>query len=162
MGIGIVFLRAALHRGVKGTDEIEAIGLPVYATIPFSDYQQKLNQKNADRKSRSATKGSSLLAVLSNDDLSIEAIRSLRTSMHFVMMESDGNVLMITGPNQEIGKSFVSANLAAVYAQMGQKVLLIDADMRKGHIQRLFNLEQANGLSEHLSGHRAVDVAKVC
>ena len=159
MGIGIVFLRAALHRGVKGTDEIEAIGLPVYATIPFSDVQQKLNQKYANRKSRDAIKGSSLLAVISNDDLSIEAIRSLRTSMHFVMMESDGNVLMITGPNQEIGKSFVSANLAAVYAQMGQKVLLIDADMRKGHIQRLFNLKQAGGLSEYLSNQVERDEA---
>jgi tyrosine-protein kinase Etk/Wzc len=152
LGIGIVFLRAALHRGVQNTDEIEAIGLPVYATIPYSDAQQKLNRQSKDRKSQGASDRTTLLATISNDDLSIEAIRSLRTSMHFAMMESDDNVLMITGPNQEIGKSFVSANLAAVYAQMGQRVLLIDADMRKGHIQQLFGLEQHNGLSEYLSG----------
>jgi capsular exopolysaccharide synthesis family protein len=152
IGIGAVFLRAALHRGVRSTDEIESIGLPVYAAIPFSDAQQKLNRKSSDRKSRGASERATLLAVTSDDDLSIEAVRSLRTSMHFAMMESDGNVLMITGPNQEIGKSFVAANLAAVYAQMGQTVLLIDGDMRKGHMQKLFNLEQGNGLSEYLSG----------
>jgi tyrosine-protein kinase Etk/Wzc len=152
MGIGIVFLRAALHRGVMNTDDIEAIGLPVYATIPFSDAQQKLNRRSSERKSQGASARATLLAVSSNDDLSIEAIRSLRTSMHFAMMESDGNVLMITGSNQDIGKSFVSANLAAVYAQMGQKVLLIDVDMRKGHMQKLFKLRYGNGLSEYLSG----------
>ncbi|MCK4586192.1 MAG: polysaccharide biosynthesis tyrosine autokinase, partial [Gammaproteobacteria bacterium] len=159
MGIGAVFLRAALHRGVRSTDEIEALGLPVYATIPFSAAQQKLNRKSSERKSKGASERARLLAVSSNDDLSIEAVRSLRTSMHFAMMESDDNVLMITGSNQEIGKSFVAANLAAVYAQMGQKVLLIDADMRKGHMQKLFNLEQVSGLSEYLSGQIERDKA---
>ena len=157
MGIGIVFLRAALHRGVRNTDEIEAIGLPVYATIPFSDAQQKLNRKSKDRKLQGASARSTLLAVISNDDLSVEAVRSLRTSMHFSMMESDGNILMITGPSQEVGKSFVAANLAAVYAQTGQKILLIDADMRRGHMHRLFNLEQSNGLSELLSNQSGKD-----
>jgi tyrosine-protein kinase Etk/Wzc len=152
VGIGIVFLRAALHRGVRSTDEIETIGLPVYATIPFSNAQQKLNRKSSERKSRGASARSTLLAVISNDDLSVEAVRSLRTSMHFAMTESDGNVLMITGPSQEVGKSFIAANLAAVNAQTGLKVLLIDADMRKGHMHRLFNLKQGDGLSEFLSG----------
>jgi tyrosine-protein kinase Etk/Wzc len=72
--------------------------------------------------------------------------------MHFAMMNSEENVLMITGPNQNVGKSFISANLATVYAQMGQKVLLIDADMRKGHMHEFFNLEKKDGLSEYLSG----------
>lgn len=151
LGVGIVFLRAALNRGIKSTDDIEAIGLPVYATIPFSKMQNKLTHWIKDRMSNGGSDESSLLAVKANDDLSIEAIRSLRTSMHFAMMEANGNVLMITGPSQEIGKSFISANLAAVYAQMGQKVLLIDADMRKGHMHKMFNLEQGKGLSEYLS-----------
>lgn len=157
VGVGIVFLREALRRGVKSTDEIEAIGLPVYATIPYSDLQQKLNRKLNDRKSRASNSESSLLAATSGNDLSIEAIRSLRTSMHFARINSEDKVLMITGPNQDIGKSFVSANLAAVYAQMGQKVLQIDADMRKGHMQDLFNLEKRNGLSEYLSGQIKID-----
>jgi tyrosine-protein kinase Etk/Wzc len=173
LGVGVVFLRAALHRGVKSTDDIEAIGLPVYATIPFSELQNKLTRWMGERKISDVVKGkgkgkgkgkdksdeSSLLAVRSNDDLSIEAIRSLRTSMHFAMMESTGNALMITGPSQEIGKSFVAVNLAAVYAQMGQKVLLIDADMRKGHMHKMLGVEQGNGLSEYLS-HQVKDVVK--
>jgi tyrosine-protein kinase Etk/Wzc len=93
-----------------------------------------------------------LLAVANPADLSIEALRGLRTSMHFAMMEAKNNVVMISGPAPGIGKSFVSVNFAAVMAKTGQKVLLIDADMRKGYLQQHFNLPWINGLSEILSG----------
>ncbi|WP_204274154.1 hypothetical protein, partial [Enterobacter ludwigii] len=61
-------------------------------------------------------------------DLSVEAIRGLRTSLHFAMMESANNILMISGATPDSGKTFVSSTLAAVVAQAGQKVLYIDAD----------------------------------
>jgi tyrosine-protein kinase Etk/Wzc len=67
------------------------------------------------------------------------------------MLETEKNILVITGPGQDVGKSFVSANLAVVYAQSGNKVLLIDADMRKGYMQMMFSMEKENGLSEYLS-----------
>ena len=103
----------------------------------------------------------SLLAEFNPADLSIEALRGLRTSMHFAMMEAKNNVLMISGSAPGIGKSFVSANFAAVLAKTGQKVLLIDGDMRKGYIQRHFNLDWDNGLSELLSGRlQTKDVIK--
>ncbi|MDH8045842.1 tyrosine-protein kinase, partial [Klebsiella pneumoniae] len=62
------------------------------------------------------------------------------------------NILMISGPSPEIGKTFVSTNLAGVVAQAGQKVLLIDADMRRGYMHHYFGCLPNNGLSEILTG----------
>lgn len=58
---------------------------------------------------------------------------------------------MISGPSPSVGKSFVSVNLAAIVAQAGQKVLLIDGDMRKGYLNKMFRMAPENGLSELLS-----------
>jgi len=68
------------------------------------------------------------------------------------MMDADNKILMITGPSPEVGKSFVSANLGVVLAQTGQRVLVIDADMRKGHLHRYFQAASQPGLSTYLSG----------
>ncbi len=71
-------------------------------------------------------------------DLAVEAIRSLRTSLHFAMMESKNNVLMISGASPNAGKTFVSTNLAATIASAGKRVLFIDADLRKGYVHKIF------------------------
>lgn len=101
----------------------------------------------------------SLLAVENPADLAIEAIRGLRTSLHFAMMEARNNVLMISGASPNAGKTFISTNLAAVIAKTGKKVLFIDTDMRKGYTHKLFNGSNDNGLSDYLSGK--VEVSKV-
>ncbi|CAN0567468.1 unnamed protein product [Ectocarpus sp. 12 AP-2014] len=75
------------------------------------------------------------------------------------MMEGSDNRLVITGPSPGIGKSFMSANLAAVCAQAGQKVVVIDGDMRKGHVHEVFNQDSANGLSDVLSGKLSFEEA---
>lgn len=69
--------------------------------------------------------------------MAIEAIRGLRTSLHFAMMEARNNVLMISGASPNAGKTFVSTNLAAVIAQSGKRVLVVDTDMRKGYTHKL-------------------------
>lgn len=150
LGVGIALLKAAFNRGVENPDDIEAIGLPVYASLPLSDGQQDIEKKIKKQQGLAAKEA--LLAEVNPADLSIEALRSLRTSLHFAMMEARNNILMISGPSPGIGKSFVSANLAAVIAKTGQKVLLVDADMRKGYMQRHFGLKWDNGLSDMLSG----------
>ncbi|MFS1909697.1 polysaccharide biosynthesis tyrosine autokinase [Vibrio sp. 10N.286.48.B7] len=149
LAIGIVLVRALLHKGVEAPDEIEAIGLPVYASVPRSDLQLKLS---AMLKKGSPSTSAQLLAESNPADLSIEALRGLRTSLHFAMMEAKNNILMISGPAPGIGKSFISTNFAAVAAKTGQKVLLVDADMRKGYLQSQFGLKWDDGLSELLSG----------
>lgn len=159
LGLGVAFVRVAIRRGIQDPSQLEAIGLPVYATIPLSEMQQKLIRDQQRRKHRGEPPGSALLADKDPDDIAVEAIRSLRTSMHFAMLELEKNILMITGSGPDLGKSFVSANLAAVYAKSGQKVLVIDGDLRKGHMHSAFDTGHTNGLSEVLSNQVAKEKA---
>ncbi|GHA38997.1 polysaccharide biosynthesis tyrosine autokinase [Photobacterium aphoticum] len=153
--VAVTLLRAALHRGVETPDEIEAIGLPVYASIPMSDWQVELEKKQGKKKA--LTVQDTLLAVSNPADLSIEALRSLRTSLHFAMMEAKNNILMISGPSPGIGKSFVSANMAAVIAKSGSRVLVIDADMRKGRMEKQMAVTSTPGLSSYLAGQTSIE-----
>ena len=156
LSVVYVFVRAVMHKGVENPDEIEELGLSVYASIPRSELQFSLADKLSGKK-RGSSKDMLLLAEINPADLAIEALRSLRTSLHFAMMEAKNNILMISGPAPGIGKSFVSTNFAAVYAKAGKKVLIIDADMRKGYLQRAFGLKWDHGLSDYLSGEIGID-----
>ncbi|MFA0038829.1 polysaccharide biosynthesis tyrosine autokinase [Vibrio sp. 10N.261.52.A1] len=150
LSVAFVLVKAAFHRGVESPDQIEQIGLPVYAAVPKSDLQIELTNRFKSKKIQ--TKGAQALLAESNPaDLSVEALRGLRTSLHFAMLEAKNNVLMISGPAPGIGKSFISTNFAAVAAKTGQKVLIIDADMRKGYLQQSFGVKWENGLSDVLS-----------
>lgn len=152
LGTGIVFVREMLRQGVKTPEEIESkTGLSVYATIPESE-QMKVLERNGRKQG-----GDYLLAEKAPADLSIEALRSLRTNLAFALMESENNRIMITGPAPGVGKSFISSNLAALLAESGQKVLLIDADMRKGHINRVIAKPRENGLAECIVGQASLE-----
>ncbi|WP_462152113.1 polysaccharide biosynthesis tyrosine autokinase [Pseudoalteromonas xiamenensis] len=151
LAVAIVLIQRALHRGIEDPSDIEAIGIPVYASVPYSEYQDKLTGFGKARKSKGTAKAKSILAVDNPADLSIEAMRSLRTSLHFAMLEAKNNVIAISGPSPGVGKSFISVNLATVLAQSGKKVLIIDADMRKGYLQTQFGMQWEDGLSDYLS-----------
>lgn len=150
LSIALVLVRKVLNRGVESPDAIEQLGLPVYASIPFSTLQKAEEEKSVLPGGRSKN-ASSLLAVSHPTDLAVEALRSLRTSLHFAMLEVKNNRLMISGPSPKVGKTFVSANLAAVIAQAGQRVLLIDVDMRKGYLHKILDVSDSNGLSDVLT-----------
>ncbi|WP_285275089.1 polysaccharide biosynthesis tyrosine autokinase [Halopseudomonas bauzanensis] len=145
LGVAIALLRHALNRGIENPELIEQLGLPVYASVPFSKDQEVMERGFKAKPTH--VQGSHLLAATNPADLSIEALRSLRTSLHFAMMEAKNNILMISGPSPGVGKSFISANLAAIVAQSGQKVVLVDADMRKGYLHKLVNMNPEPGLS---------------
>lgn len=161
LSVGYILLRSFLHRGIESPEQLEELGINVYASVPLSEWQQKKDQefisRNKGKKLNSDS--NSLLAVGNPADLAIEAIRSLRTSLHFAMMEAKNNVLMISGASPGIGKTFISANLAAVVVQTGQKVLFIDSDMRKGYMHEVLGLEAKNGLSDILSGRITISSA---
>lgn len=148
LAVATVFVRQAFYRGVDNPDVIENLGMPVYASLPFSRQQERLDKAS---QSRSGSKEPRLLSVSAPTELAIESLRSLRTSLHFAMLEARNNVLMISSPTPGVGKSFVSSNLAVIIAQTGKRVLLIDADMRKGYLHKLFNLTPKHGLSDTLA-----------
>jgi tyrosine-protein kinase Etk/Wzc len=148
----LVVVQLLLSRAIKSADQLEELGLPVYATLPDSSEQSGLTRRirpRGTRRSQEVFRG--LLALEKSAEFAVEALRSLRTSLYFAMLEAGDNRLMITGASPGVGKSFVAANLAAVCAQAGQKVLLIDADMRRGHLHHAFRGQSEQGLSDLLA-----------
>jgi tyrosine-protein kinase Etk/Wzc len=151
-GLGLAFLRNSLRPGIKNADDIEQhLGLHVFATVPHSKDQAALTTDMEVQKT-----GMHLLANLRPEDPGIESLRSLRTALQFAMLDAPNNVVLITGATPGIGKSFTSANFAAVLGAGGKRVLLVDADMRKGHIHKFFGLARGHGLSELIAGSQSL------
>jgi tyrosine-protein kinase Etk/Wzc len=148
LGVFAVFLRQALSRNLSDPDEVEKdLGLPIYAVVPFSEHQLM-----AERKNKAVAGRRTLLAREYFDDPAVESMRSLRTSLQFAVPATEGRVIAVTGPTPEVGKSFIAANLACVLAQSGSRVLLLDADLRRGRQHRFFGSRREPGLSQVLSG----------
>ncbi|MDC7799928.1 polysaccharide biosynthesis tyrosine autokinase [Stenotrophomonas geniculata] len=158
LSIAFVFLQRMLNPGIEDPAEIEALGLPVYAAIPLSVSNTLPKLRKGKHGTRVVADGRQhLLAVSAPADPTVEALRSLRTSLHFAMLEAKNNILTISGPRPGVGKTFVSTNLAAVIAQAGQRVLVIDADMRKGTLHKILGVSHQKGLSDLLGGKLSVD-----
>jgi len=155
IGISAAVGRDMVFGGIKDPQEIEnKLGLTVYSTIPHSEKQQLITKQVAAKEYVAGP-----LATVFGYDPAVEAIRSLRTALQFATLEARNNIILITGATPSVGKSFVSSNLAAVLATTGKRVLLIDADLRKGYLNQYFGLPRENGLSEILAG--TVDWEKV-
>ncbi|MGH5142051.1 polysaccharide biosynthesis tyrosine autokinase [Klebsiella pneumoniae] len=160
VSVAIVILQVFLRRGIESPEQLEELGVNVYASIPVPE---TFSKKTSQSFKRNKIKGvneyrDGLLAIENPADLAIEAIRGLRTSLHFAMMEARNNILMISGASPNAGKTFVSTNLSAIIAQSNKKVLFIDADLRKGYTHKLFEVSNDNGLSDLLAGK--TDIAK--
>jgi tyrosine-protein kinase Etk/Wzc len=149
IGVAVVFGLRTLIRGVDRPEEVErATGLPTYASIPYSKQQYSIMRKVTGGDAS----GNMILAARDSNDVAIESIRSLRTSLHFAMLEAANNIVMFTGPVASLGKSFVTINLGAVLALSGKRVLVMDVDLRRGQLHKYMGVKQAPGLSDYIVG----------
>ncbi|MBK8317932.1 MAG: polysaccharide biosynthesis tyrosine autokinase [Betaproteobacteria bacterium] len=148
-----IWLLRTMRVVVEDPETIEAqLGLPVYATVPHSKSELAL-----DRRLKKGEGTGELLAVKFPEDDAVESLRSLRTTLHFALLDAQQNSLLITGSSPGLGKSFISKNLGAVLAQLGKRVVIIDADMRRGHINKEFGLPRAMGVSEFVTGQATLE-----
>jgi capsular exopolysaccharide synthesis family protein len=129
LGVGLAFLRELLDRSVKVPEELEiATGVPVVGTIPpFKAGKQPIPVAEQPRTAAA------------------EAFRKLRTNFGFLGIDRESLCCVVTSPTAGDGKSTVAANLAIALAQAGQRVALIDADLRKPSLHKLFRLQQRVG-----------------
>jgi tyrosine-protein kinase Etk/Wzc len=153
--LAAAFIRDRLFSGVTVSRDVEhGTGLVVYASVP-----------NARRRSRwlprSRTNPASgrPLALADPADPSIEGARCLRAALKDSLNKGDGNVVLFTGASQSVGKSFISSNFATLLANSGQRVLLIDADLRQSSLSRNHVVESALGLSDIIADNIALDDA---
>ncbi|KVR16960.1 exopolysaccharide biosynthesis protein [Burkholderia ubonensis] len=156
LGTGIVFLRRNLFQGIEDPDRVERMfNLPLYGLVPESAEQARLDAQ----AEKSGSRARAILASLRPKDPSVESLRSLRTAMQFALMDAKNRVIVLTGPTPGIGKSFLAVNLAVLLAHSGKRVLLVDADMRRGLLDRYFGLTPQPGLSELLSDQSPLEDA---
>ncbi len=135
LGVLIAIVKISFRYGVKSADEIERqLDTTVYASIPLS-------KGYIDTGSQEVSHG----------DCAIEELRSFTVSLGLVSNDSACKSVVITGAGPHAGKSFIAANTARLLANVKHKVLLIDADMRAGHLYDEFSIQQAPGLSEVLN-----------
>ena len=154
VGIGLVLGIALLRSGIEDPSKVEAaLNLPTYGSVPYSSLQQRLaNSGQKDGQSDSA-----LLAELEPESITIEAVRSLRTALRFAQFDAPDNITMLTSPSPGVGKSFLSINLAALIAKAGERVVVIDADMRRGYLHKTAGIDRGPGLSELISGTESLE-----
>lgn len=156
LGILMAFVRnALLTKTVKDPNQVEqALALPVYANILHSEEQIRLvkNRWGTNSKGHQPKQDTSvLLALEEKNDLAVESLRSLRTSLKFAMLNTRKKSILILGSLPQIGKTFITVNLGIVFAQAGMRVLLMDADMHIPKIHKYFGVDPNQGLSDYVN-----------
>ncbi len=148
IGFAVALVRNKLSRRVVDSFDVERlVGVNVYASVPSS-----IAQRQIDKLARPSAGEVRLLAARAPNDPAIQSLRSFRTSLEFLMLNAPNNRIMFTGALPEVGKSFVAANCAALLATSGHRVLLVDADMHKGELNRYFGLNIGSGFAQLLDG----------
>ena len=127
----------------------------------FKSFSERMHMKRVEKVSQKAEKHSSRTEYLLNDKSPFdvtEAFRNLKASISVSVPKKEGGVvLMMTSAYPEDGKTTVTTNLALMFALSYSKVILIDADIRKGRIAKYFNKRSTPGLSDYLSGQKTLD-----
>ncbi len=153
LGVMAAFFRKSLAGSIDSPEQLEQVaGVPVFATIPHSKKQRELYQQVNAKQQKVP-----LLANVSSTDVAVESLRNFRTALQFALPTFKNNIVLITGATPGMGKSFVSANLAAIMAAAGKRVLLIDADLRNGLLHLYFGFGRHDGLSDAIAGARRLD-----
>lgn len=148
--------RKAFFRCVNDPHWLEkSLNIHNLAIVPYSK-QQVMNMQDFKQKKVPSI---GILAEKYSKDLSVESLRSLRTSFQITMTSATNNIMSIMGVTQNIGKSFISVNFSYLLASASRRVLLIDGDIRKGHLHDYFKVPQTMGLSEAISNHISIEQA---
>jgi capsular exopolysaccharide synthesis family protein len=147
LGLGAAFLRDSLDDALSSKEAAERSGgAPVIAMVPMVNSWRKRN----DAVVASSSEPTSPAA---------EAYRSLRTSLQFARQAQELRTLLVTSPAAAEGKTSTLANLGAVFAQAGERVVLVSCDLRRPRLGRFYGVEEQSGLTTVLLGQQTLEQA---
>jgi tyrosine-protein kinase Etk/Wzc len=147
------FVREELFGGVASEEEIEKqTNLQVVASVPFSKLQDRVTKAINSKEA-----GAHVLALREPHESSVEILRTLRATLRQSVASAQNNRVLLTGPTPGVGKSFILANLAAVMSAGGQRVLVVDADLHRGHLDQCFGTGKTPGLTDVLVGKASIE-----
>ncbi len=155
-GIGIILLREFMDNSIRSKEDLECLGLTVLGIIPSMsiDKAKKVLDKkyssNDDFRNR-------LISHFKPRSPISESFRSLRTNLELSTPDKALSALVVTSAGASEGKSTVIANLAIAYAQFGMKVLMVDGDMRKPTIHKMFSTPKKPGLANMITKRSKMD-----
>jgi non-specific protein-tyrosine kinase len=137
LGLGAIFLIDHLDDSVRNADDLRRLGpdVPLLATVP--------NVASRDNRP---------LSISEPGGPPVEAYRNLRTNVQFLGIERKIRTIQVTSTRPGEGKTTTAANLAVVLSQAGSSVVLVDADLRKPDMHRVFAIDGSNGLTNNLAG----------
>ena len=158
LGVVMAFVRETMDTSIGTIEDVEEfIGVPVVGVIPFMGTEQikdtLLKKKDTELPEEVLELNARLVSHFAPKSTIAESYRALRTGVEFIATEQKMKVIAVTSSSMREGKTTVISNLAMTTAQIGKKVLLIDADLRKPMINTIFGIEREPGLSDIILGN---------
>lgn len=153
LGVGLSYLRAYLDRSVRSVEELETMGLTVFGAIPTMDAASKKNliPGRNGREGFNHEAGRLVTHYKPKSPIS-EAYRTVRTNLQFADPDKSLRTFLVTSSGPGEGKSTTAANLAIALSQQGSRTILIDGDLRRPMVHKIFNLDKNRGLTNLLVG----------
>jgi len=160
LGFAIAFLLHQMDRRIQDVTDVEQLGITILGVFPHvgEDDAEASSPRSGRRKKSSPVEAANVHQIVHTQPMSMaaESCRTTRTNLMFMAAESPNKTMVVTSANPKDGKTTVASNIAIALAQSGQRVLLIDADLRRPSIHRAFDLENHSGLTNILVGDKTL------
>ena len=158
LGVVVAFVRETIDTSIGTIEEVEGfLGVPVVGIIPFMDVDEikdkLLRASNTDQPEEILELNARLVSHFAPKSTMAESYRAMRTGIEFILADKKLKSLSITSSSMGEGKTTVTCNFAMSLAQIGKKVLLIDGDLRKPMVNRVYGIEREPGLADIILGN---------
>jgi tyrosine-protein kinase Etk/Wzc len=153
IGLVFAFLIEVFDTSMGTIEDVEdLLQVPVLGVIPLLK-NDEIPKSQTERRDPARTRMRDLVTHFKPESMGAEAFRALRTNLQFLRLESKGKIFLITSSFVQEGKTLNIVNLALTMAQAGNRVLLVDADLRKPLVHKVFGLSESPGLTDYVLGN---------